>query len=269
MRRFENNALLAGMCEAVTRAGAALSARFGGSPPPTDRAALMSALHANDAVSEAVLRPLLTAAYSAARWDEDEDGHGPLGDGDWWVCDPAEGNINLVQRRVGWCVTATLVRDNRPLLTAAHLPLTGETYSAVHGAGAHRNGEALEVSKKTELSLALVATAQARAGDEEPVHREFERSVGQMLDQALLVRMSVPSTIEMIAVAEGQLDGFWQPSALRAGLMCGALLIAEAGGTVTDVAGMQWTASSKNFVGAGPGIHSAMIEALTHGRNTE
>ncbi len=30
-----------------------------------------------------------------------------------------------------WAVTATLVRDNQPVLTVVHLPLTGDTYTAV------------------------------------------------------------------------------------------------------------------------------------------
>jgi hypothetical protein len=34
-----------------------------------------------------------------------------------------------------WAVTATLVREGQPILTAISVPLTGETYSAIAGRG--------------------------------------------------------------------------------------------------------------------------------------
>ena len=39
-----------------------------------------------------------------------------------------------------WATTATLVRDNEPVLTVVHQPLESATYTAVRGRGAHLDG---------------------------------------------------------------------------------------------------------------------------------
>ena len=52
-------------------------------------------------------------------------GDGALPPGEWWVVDPAEGNVNHLHALPEWAVTATLVRDNQQVLTAVHLPLAG------------------------------------------------------------------------------------------------------------------------------------------------
>lgn len=71
---------------------------------------------------------------------EDELDGGALPSGEWWVVDPAEGNVNHLHALPEWAVTATLVRENQPVLTVVHLPMTGETYTALAGAGAHLDG---------------------------------------------------------------------------------------------------------------------------------
>ena len=46
-------------------------------------------------------------------------------------------------------VTATLLRDNLPVLTAVHLPMAAETCTALRGGGAWLNGKQLHASRKT------------------------------------------------------------------------------------------------------------------------
>ncbi|WCD89950.1 Fructose-1,6-bisphosphatase/inositol-1-monophosphatase [Streptomyces xanthophaeus] len=85
----------------------------------------------------------------------------------WWVVAPAEGNINHVHGMEDRAVTATLVRDNLPVLTVVHLPLADDTYTAVADGGAHLNDRPLKVSAKTDLGSALTGTGQASPGEDE------------------------------------------------------------------------------------------------------
>ena len=100
-----------------------------------------------------------------AGWVEDELESGPLTEGEWWVADPVEGNINHCHGIPDWGVTATLVRDNSPTVTTVYLPLTDQLYAAVRGGGATLDGTALRTSTKTEFSGAMVGTGQARPGE--------------------------------------------------------------------------------------------------------
>jgi len=223
----------------------------------------MRALAANDDAALDVLRPRLTLLRPDARLVEDELAGGALPPGEWWVLDPAEGNVNHLHALPEWAVTATLVRDNQPVLTAVHLPLTGETYTALTGAGAHLDGLPLDVSPTTDLGLSLVATSQARPDEDETVVRRVGASITAMLFDALVVRTSVPATLHLLDVAAGRIDAFWQFAGARADLLPGALLVTEAGGHITDTHGHPWTPQSESFLAAGPAVHAQAVATLS------
>lgn len=254
--------LLRGVVGAVEEAGRRLQERFSPESRPADGAALIAAVAANDAVSTAVLRPALVALRPGVRWLERGDGDERIPAGEWWVVDACEGNVNHVHGMDDWGVVATLVRDAVPVLTAVAMPAWGETYTAVCGSGAHSGTRLLRVSCKSGLRAALVSTAQAKPDEGPQARRRHGRSATAMLETALLVRMAVPTTVELVRVAAGHLDGFWQFSDVRSGLMAGALLVAEAGGIVTDARGLPWTSGSDSIVAAGPGVHESMVVAL-------
>ena len=259
----DDAALLPAVVAAVQAAGALLLARFPARPDFTNLDGVVTAIRANDAVSLGVLRGALTQARPDAGWVEDELEGGALPASEWWIVDPVEGNINHVHGLPEWGVSATLVRDNVPVLTAVYVPLTTDTYTAVSGGGAFLNGVRLRPSAKTDLNAALVATGQARPGESSETHRRLGQAVTAMLETALVVRVTVPATFQLVLVAAGHLDAFWQHSQVRSGLVSGALLIAEAGGSVTDTHGQPWSLSSKDFLASAPGLHQAAVAVLS------
>lgn len=255
--------LLAQTVIAVRAAASVLRDRFGDVVGYRNREELMDALAANDDAALDVLRPRLTLLRPGARIVEDELAGGPLPGGEWWVLDPAEGNVNHLHALPEWAVTATLVRDNQPVLTAVHVPLTGETYTALAGGGAYLDGRPLHVSQVTDLGLSLVATSQARPDEDEKVVRRIGTSITAMLSDALVVRTSVPATLHLLHVAAGRIDAFWQFAGARADLLPGALLVAEAGGRITDAEGRPWTPQSESFLAAAPGVHAEAVTTLS------
>ncbi|KPI20641.1 inositol monophosphatase [Actinobacteria bacterium OV450] len=255
--------LLAQTVIAVRVAGSALRERFGEVVRHQTREELMLALAANDDAALAILRPRLTALRPDAGWVEEELDGGALPPGEWWVVDPAEGNVNHLHALPDWAVTATLVRENRPVLAVVHLPLTGETYTALAGAGAHLDGRPLHVSRTADLGLSIVATSQARPDEDEKVVRRVGASITAMLFDALVVRTSVPATLHLANVAAGRTDAFWQFAGARADLLPGALLVTEAGGRISDAEGRPWTPQSESFLAAAPGVHSEAVTTLS------
>jgi myo-inositol-1(or 4)-monophosphatase len=250
------------LTEVVAAAGRLLLDRFDPQAHSARRSDLLTAMAANDRTVVDFLRPRLSALRPEAGWCEDEAAGGALPPGEWWVIDPAEGNINHVHGGRDWAVTVTLVRDNRPVLTVIELPARAERYRAVRGGGATRDDRPLRVSAKTELADALVGTGQAVPGEPAITLRRTTEAVGAMLGAALLTRMAVPATLELIRVATGELDVFWQFSDVRTGLLAGALVAAEAGAAVTDVRGANWSTSAPDLVAAAPGVHAAALRVL-------
>ncbi|MBB5610114.1 MULTISPECIES: inositol monophosphatase family protein [unclassified Janthinobacterium] len=255
-------ALLPAVTEAVEVAGRTLLARFSSSARPDDLAALLTAIEANDGAVSGTLRDSLLRIRPGSGWVDDEEGGGRLPDGEWWIVDAVEGNVNHIHGSVAWAVSATLVVDGLAVLTVVKLPVTGMVYAAVLGQGATVNGMPLQVSKKTQLQAAIVGTGQARPGEGRAVYAAIGASVSAMLESALLVRMAVPATLELIEVASGRMDGFWQYSQVRSGLAAGALLVSEAGGVVTDTQGQPWSFASVDMLAAAPGVHAAAVACL-------
>lgn len=254
--------LLHEVVAAVTDAAAVLLDRYSPHARAVAPDDIVAEIHANDAAVVEGLRSRLLAARPGSQWAEDELAGGALPDGEWWIVDPVEGNINHVHGMDEWAVTATLVSDNRPVLTVVQLPLTGDTYTAVAGRGALLNAVPLQVSRKTDLKAALTGTGQAQPGESHETFRKIGESVTAMLVNGLLVRVSVPATLQLIHVAAGRMDAFWQFSDVRSGLVAGALLVAEANGAVTDIGGAPWTLASPDFLAAAPGIHTAAAAVL-------
>lgn len=249
------------LSDAVIAAGDALLARYSPDSRPSDRADIGARIHANDEISMAILQPRLAALRPAAQFLSELETGAP-GAGEFWIVDPVEGAINHIHGMPDWCISATLVRDNRPVATALHLPVFGATYSAVRGAGAFQNGRRLRVSHKPRLDGAMVGTGQAMPGESAAVLRRLGLSLIEMLGAALTVRVSVPATLQLIQVAAGRMDGFWQFSGVLSGLAAGALLIEEAGGVVTDLGGNRWQAGSPHFLAAPPQLAGAMRGVL-------
>jgi myo-inositol-1(or 4)-monophosphatase len=255
--------LLEPITQAVRSAGSELLDRFGPVVRYDNFDQLMSALAANDDAALAILRPRLTELRPEARWVEEELDGGALPAGEWWVVDPAEGNVNHLRGIPEWAVTATLVRDNQPVLTVVHVPLTGDTYAAVLGGGAHLNGQPLQVSATPSLALSVVATSQARPDEADAVTERVGASITAMLHDALVVRTSVPATLHLLNVAAGRIDAFWQFAGARADLLPGALLVSEAGGLISDASGRLWTPASGSFLAAAPGVQADAVATLS------
>lgn len=262
-KHLEDDALLPAVVTATRAAGAHMLSRFSFDSRLGSLDEVFAAIYANDEASIGVLRSALHLARPGAGWVDDELESGELPPGEWWVTDPVEGNINHIHGMAEWCITATLVRDNVPVLTVVHLPLGDNTYTAVQGDGAHLNGVRLYPSTKTDLRAALVGTGQAKPGEDSETHRRIGQSVTAMLSAALVVRVSVPATLQLIHVAAGRMDVFWQYSQVRSGLLAGALLVKEAGGTLTDTHGHPWSLTSDDFLATAPGLHHAAVEALS------
>lgn len=254
-------AILAGVVDVVTAAGAALLDRYDVHARPAGREELLAALAANEAVSGPLLRRALGALRPGAGWVDGELETSALPAGEWWVVDAVEGNVNHVHGLPEWGVTATLVRDGLPVLAAVRQPVGDHTTTALRGGGALRDGRPLRVSAKDDLGGALVGTGQAEAGQIDTYDR-IGTSVAAMLHHAVLVRATVPSTFPLLLVAGGHLDAFWQYASVLPGVAAGALVVEEAGGRVTGLDGRPWRPGVRDVVAAAPGVHAAAVSVL-------
>lgn len=242
----------------VRQAGQELLRAYADSARPSTRSDLHRAGTRLEEIAVQVLRPALTEIRPGARWVDEDQEMTALPPGEWWAVDPVEGAVNFVHGMDQWAVTVALIRDNVPELAVVYQPVGERTWTAARGGGAFLNGRPLSVSAKQDLDAAIVTTTQPRTEN-----RRFGGALTTVLDRALLVRATVPSTFPQLDVAEGHVDAYWQYECDLIGVAAGVLLITEAGGVVTDLHGQPWQPGSPDILAAAPGIHAELLSVLT------
>lgn len=119
----------------------------------------------------------------------------------------------------------------------------------------------MQVSGKTDLSLALAGTGQAKPGHDPAHAQRVGAAIAAMMQHALYVRASVPVSQQLTHVAAGRMDLHWQLDNLRSHI-APVLIVQEAGGTVTDLDGKPWQLASAGYLAAAPGLHAAALDIL-------
>jgi myo-inositol-1(or 4)-monophosphatase len=77
------------------------------------------------------------------------------------------------------------------------------------------------------------------------------------------VRRLGSAALDMVYVAAGRLDGFWEVSTNPWDIAAGTLMVQEAGGVVTDLYGNpDYLQTPSTVVCANPVIHQKMLEVL-------
>lgn len=242
-------------------AGDRLLSLFSTSDRPADGSSLIAAVRANEAAASAGLTQALRELRPQARVLDGAQETLAIPDGEWWVVDPVEGNVNHVHGLDRWGVSITLVRDGAPVLAVVRQPVGDRTYTAVAGRGASLGDQAMRASPKESMEIAIVETGQAEAG-QQSTYQRIGQSVTAMLHAALAVRVQVPSTFPMLSVAAGHTDAFWQYQPHLPGVAAGVLMVTEAGGVVTTITGEPWAPGADTILVAAPGVHAAAVAAL-------
>src|SRR3954470_9378816 len=107
----------------------------------------------------------------------EEQGQQTGGSGLRWVVDPLDGTINYLFGLPGWSVSIACEDSQGVLIGVVHDPLRDETFTAVRGAGAARNGRPIAVSAAASLETALFATGFSYRREERAVQARALASV--------------------------------------------------------------------------------------------
>ena len=181
-------------------------------------------------------------------------------DGLTWYVDPLDGTVNFSQGHPFFSVSIALYDGTEPLVGVVHAPRLGETFSAHRGGGCTLDEIPRRVSAKTELIDAVLATGFAYKRDELP-----DSNVEHFADLILRVRgirRGGSAALDLAFTSVGRLDGYWEPHLNAFDMAAGALLVREAGGTVTDMAGGDTWLHGRTIVASNPALHGLIVDAL-------
>jgi myo-inositol-1(or 4)-monophosphatase len=187
----------------------------------------------------------------------EEGGGEPSESGLRWVVDPLDGTVNFLFRLPEWSVSIAVEDEDGTRVAVTHIPNRDETFTAVRRAGAALNGAPISVSDKTDLADALVGTgfaydARARSAQSEILSR--------VLPLVRDIRRAGSAAIDLSSLACGRFDGFYEAPMERWDRAAGELLIAEAGGVVSDLPAPYGL--STGVIAANPALHDQLRELV-------
>ena len=184
-----------------------------------------------------------------------------------WIIDPLDGTTNYAHAFPVFSVSAALERAGRVVLGFVHDPMRGETFRAEAGGGATLNGQPIRVSGVGDLGKSLLAT-----GFPYDVRTSPDNNLGHwghFIVRAQAIRRCGSAALDLAYIACGRFDGFWELKLKPWDVAAGALLVAEAGGRVTDFRGGDFTLQSPGLLATNGLIHSDMLGVLGLGKTAE
>jgi len=184
-----------------------------------------------------------------------------------WIIDPLDGTTNFAHGFPWFCVSIALEFQGELVLGVIYHCMMDELFTARKGGGAFLNGRPIRVSTRAPLRQALVAT-----GFPYDVARDNENNFGNFIELQLAargVRRAGAAALDLAYVAAGRLDGYWELKLKPWDVAAGTLLVAEAGGRVTNQAGERYTVYDHRVLASNGAIHEEMLELLKRVRSTQ
>jgi myo-inositol-1(or 4)-monophosphatase len=184
-----------------------------------------------------------------------------------WIIDPLDGTTNFAHGYPHFCISIALEYASEMILGLVYDPLRRETFEARRGAGATLNGAAIRVSGVKDLDTSLLATGFPYDRREHPDYYLSFFKAFMLRSQG--IRRNGSAALDLCYVACGRVEGFWELKLRPWDIAAGALIVAEAGGTLSDFAGDDFSINGNETLASNGLIHDEMLEVLRdiHGRS--
>jgi len=220
-----------------------------------------------DLRSEEILRARLAQRAPGIPFHGEEGGGEPGGaaaGGLRWVVDPIDGTVNFSHGLPLWTVSIGLEAAGAAVAGVVVAPALGWTFWARRGGGAWADlgagTERLAVSTTARLAQAMLVSGfpydlATRADNNFAQWEHFQRIAGAC-------RRLGSASLDLCMVARGWFDGYWERHLMAWDVAAGAVLVAEAGGRVTDTRGGRFHPGGGEVVATNGAIHEEVLAEL-------
>jgi myo-inositol-1(or 4)-monophosphatase len=212
-----------------------------------------------DIAVDAFLRKRLGDAFPSHGWlsEETEDDPRRLAAEAVWIVDPIDGTRAYLEGKDDWVVSVALARGGRPELAALFAPVTDEFFFAVAGEGATCNGATIAVDTGVGFEGARLLGPKRFQGRLTEIHPAVV-SLPRLGSLALRLARVAHGGADIALVSGRSHD--WD-------LAAADLLVHEAGGKLTDIAGEPLTYNRPEpvhglLVAAGRLRHATILDLL-------
>lgn len=216
-----------------------------------------------DRRSEALIIERLTSYFPRHAIVAEEGGGQKTASDYCWYVDPLDGTTNFAHGFPVFCVTLGLAYRGEVIAGVVYDPIREELFTAEKGTGAYLNNQRISVSKTPDLTQSLLATGFPPFANNHDLNIEFYfRFTG--LSHG--IRRAGSAALDLSSVAAGRYDGFWELKLNPWDKAAGTLLVTEAGGRVSDLAGRSFKLLEEEIFASNGLIHDRMCEVFAEVR---
>ncbi len=212
-----------------------------------------------DRKSELLIRERLLDRWPSFDILGEEGGLQDTGSDYRWYVDPLDGTTNFAHGFPVFCVSMGLEYKGERIAGVIYDPTRDELFAAERGGGAFLNQQPIRVSKVARLAECLVATGF-------PSHKRHKNPNIFFYHQITLhthgVRRAGSAALDLCYVACGRLDGFWEFNLNPWDTAAGVLMVAEAGGKVSDFKGGPFQLDSRETLASNGLVHEQLLNEI-------
>jgi myo-inositol-1(or 4)-monophosphatase len=250
---------LAVLVEAALAGGDVLK-RYFGSDFGISYKSPMNLVTEADLASEKEVVGILKRRFPGAAILAEEAGEEAGESGFRFIIDPLDGTTNFAHGYPVFAVSIaceTMGETSEVIAGAVYDPLREELFTAARGGGAFLNGRKLAVSNTRKLEEALLVTGFPYDVKEDLTSNL--RLFGRFMGASRAIRRDGSAALDLCYVAAGRFDGFWEEKLGPWDTAAGALIVEEAGGRVSDLAGAPFFYRRGAIVASNSAIHQQMV----------
>ena len=195
-----------------------------------------------------------------------EEGTDIKGDGrSRWIVDPLNGTNNFIHGVPHFAISIGLEREGEMVAGVVYQPISDELFWAEKGNGAfvdtpHARSRRLRVSGRKDPARALIATGIPHMGKGD--HPAYLRVLERAMARCAGVRRWGAAALDLAFVVAGRYDSYFEYGLQPWDVAAGILLVREAGGYVSDVAGAAHTLASDSIVASSAALHATALDIL-------
>ena len=178
-----------------------------------------------------------------------------------WFVDPLDGTVNYSHGMPFFGVSIAYAENGQVQLGVIFNPIHNECFIAERGKGARLNGTPIHVKDTPDLLHSLLVTGFPYDMWENPDNNLDNFIALSRLSQG--VRRMGSAALDLCYVAAGWLDGYWEIRIKPWDIAAGALIVEEAGVTVTKLNGeSDYMQAPYDILACAPKLHGLIREVL-------
>src|SRR3954447_1373656 len=177
-----------------------------------------------------------------------------------WIVDPLDGTTNFLHGIPQFAISIGLQREGTVIAGLIYNPANEELYIAERGKGAFLNDQRLRVAGRRQLNECVIACGLPHIGRGD--HELSRREMTELQPRGGGLRRLRSAALHLGFIAAGRFDGYWERNLSPWDLAAGTIIVREAGGIVSGIAGDDDALKTGNVVCGNEYVHAELGKIL-------